>query len=194
MHDHVTSGPVLNHVAISVDADVLDDDGRADLIAFFDAVFGWTEGDNSTETGNPLIIYTGQLRQYLYFLPAAEEFLRAPRLDHIGVEVGSVGGLREIVERARAFKSGDDRVTVIEEEEMVTHGTETDFVLTHAYVGFLLPLLDRAPAPRGPGAPLNGPSPSRTPGLAGCKACPRQWHPVRRRPRRNGPPGRSRCC
>jgi hypothetical protein len=139
--DHLDSGPVLNHVAISVDADVLDDDGRAALIAFFDAVFGWTEGDNSTEVGNPLIVYTGQLRQYLYFLPAADEFLSAPRLDHIGVEVASVAELREIVERARAFGSRDPRVTVIEEDEMVTHGTETDFVLTHAYVGFLLPLL-----------------------------------------------------
>ena len=87
MTDQLTGGPVLNHVAISVDAGVLDDAGRADLIGFFDAVFGWTEGDNSTESGNPLIIYTGRLRQYLYFLPAADEFQRAPHLDHIGVEV-----------------------------------------------------------------------------------------------------------
>ncbi len=140
-HDHLAGGPVLNHVAISVDADVMDDDGRAALVAFFDAVFGWTEGDNSTELGNPLIIYTGQLRQYLYFLPAAGEFLRAPRLDHIGVEVASLAELRGIVGRARAFQAGDDRVTVIDEDEMITHGPRTDFVLTHAYVGFLLPLL-----------------------------------------------------
>ena len=69
----------------------MDEDGRAALVDFFGAVFGWTEGDNSTELGNPLIIYTGQLRQYLYFLPAAGEFLRAPRLDHIGVEVAFAG-------------------------------------------------------------------------------------------------------
>lgn len=141
MTDHLEGGPVLNHVAISVDAGVLDDDGRASLIRFFEAVFGWTEGDNSTEVGNPLIIYTGQLRQYLYFLPATGEFLRAPHLDHIGVEVASVAELRAILERARAFRGRDDRVTLIEEDEMVTHGTDTDFVLTHAYVGFLLPLL-----------------------------------------------------
>ena len=29
MTDHLEGGPVLNHVAISVDAGVLDDDGRA---------------------------------------------------------------------------------------------------------------------------------------------------------------------
>jgi len=141
MTDQSTRGVVLNHVAISVDADVLDDAGRAALIEFFAAVFGWTEGDNSTETGNPLIIYTGELRQYLYFLPSAGEFLRAPRLDHIGVEVASIAELRAILGRARAYQARDDRVTVIEEDEMITHGTATDFVLTHAYVGFLLPLL-----------------------------------------------------
>ena len=141
MTDQSSTGPVLNHVAISVDARVLDDAGRAALVGFFDAVFGWTEGDNSTEVGNPLIIYTGRLRQYLYFLPAADEFLVAPRLDHIGVEVASVTELRAIVDRARAFAARDDRVTVIDEAVMTTHGTHSDFALTHAYVGFLLPLL-----------------------------------------------------
>jgi hypothetical protein len=141
MTDRSTTGPVLNHVAISVDSRVLDDAGRAALIEFFDAVFGWTEGDNSTEVGNPLIIYTGRLRQYLYFLPAASEFLTAPHLDHIGVEVASVTELRAIVDRARAFAARDDRVTVIDEAVMTTHGTTSDFALTHAYVGYLLPLL-----------------------------------------------------
>ena len=61
--------PVINHVAITVDAAVLDEAGRASLLDFFGQVFGWTEGDNSTEQGNPLILYTGELRQYLYLLP-----------------------------------------------------------------------------------------------------------------------------
>ena len=106
MTDQSTTGPVLNHVAISVDARVLDDAGRAALIEFFDAVFGWTEGDNSTEVGNPLIIYTGRLRQYLYFLPAADGFLTAPHLDHIGVEVASVAELRAIVDRPAPSRPG----------------------------------------------------------------------------------------
>jgi hypothetical protein len=51
--------PRINHVAISVDAAVMDDEGREALLDFFSAVFGWVEGDNSTEKGNPLILYTG---------------------------------------------------------------------------------------------------------------------------------------
>jgi hypothetical protein len=141
MSDQVAVRPVINHVAISVDAAILDDAGRASLVDFFGAVFGWSEGDNSTEQGNPLILYTGELRQYLYLLPATDEFLRAPRLDHFGLEIASVGELTDILDRARAFQAKDDRVTIIDVDRMVTHGTASDFTLTHAYVGFLIPLL-----------------------------------------------------
>ncbi len=133
--------PVLNHVAISVDAAVLDDAGRADLLDFFGRVFGWTEGDNSTESGNPLILYTGEMRQFLYLLPAADEFLTAPRLDHFGLEVSSRGELEAIVERAKDYRESDPRVTIIDLDERITHGTSSDYVLTNAYIGFLIPLM-----------------------------------------------------
>jgi hypothetical protein len=133
--------PVINHVAISVDAEVLDQAGRAALLDFFGEVFEWEEGDNSTERGNPLILYTGAMRQYLYLLPAAGDFLRAPRLDHFGLEVASVEELVAILDRAKAYKSKDDRVTVIDVDEMVTHGPTSDYTLTNAYIGFLIPLM-----------------------------------------------------
>jgi hypothetical protein len=124
-----------------VDADVLDESGRAALLDFFGQVFGWTEGDNSTEQGNPLILYTGALRQYLYLLPATDEFIRAPRLDHFGLEIASVDELVAIVDRAKEYRSRDDRVTIIDLDEMVTHGTSSDYTLTNAYIGFLIPLM-----------------------------------------------------
>ena len=141
MTDKSTRGPVLNHVAISVDADVLDQSGRAALLDFFGEVFGWVEGDNSTERGNPLILYTGELRQYLYLLPAADDFLRAPRLDHFGLEIASVDELVAILDRAKAYREKDDRVTIIDLDEMVTHGPTSDYTLTNAYIGFLIPLM-----------------------------------------------------
>jgi hypothetical protein len=141
MTDHRSVRPIINHVAISVDARVLDEAGRRSLVDFFGEVLGWVEGDNSTEQGNPLILYTGELRQYLYLLPADDDFLSAPRLDHFGLEVSSVEELVATVERARSFQARDDRVSIIEVDQMVTHGTISDFTLTHAYVGFLIPLL-----------------------------------------------------
>ena len=133
--------PLINHVAISVDATVLDAPGRAALLDFFGEVFGWTEGDNSTERGNPLILYTGEQRQYLYLLPASDDFLRAPRLDHFGLEVATVDELVAIVDRAKEYRAKDDRVTIIDRDEMVTHGPTSDYTLTNAYIGFLIPLM-----------------------------------------------------
>jgi hypothetical protein len=133
--------PVINHVAISVDAAVLDESGRAALLDFFGEVFGWSEGDNSTERGNPLILYTGAMRQFLYLLPASDDFLRAPRLDHFGLEVASRKELVTILDRAKAYQQRDDRVTIIDLDEMVTHGPTSDYTLTNAYIGFLIPLM-----------------------------------------------------
>ena len=133
-------------MAISVDADVLDDAGRAALLDFFGEVFGWVEGDNSTESGNPLILYTGEMRQYLYLLPASDEFLRAPRLDHFGLEVASVDELVAILDRAKAYRKKDDRVTIIDLDEMVTHGADVGLHPDQRLHRLPDPPDDRAPA------------------------------------------------
>ncbi|HTT86672.1 MAG TPA: hypothetical protein VMF60_04845 [Acidimicrobiales bacterium] len=132
--------PRLNHVAISVDPASMDEAGRALLLDFFGEVLGWTEGDNSTEQGNPLILYTGAPAQFVYLLPA-DPFLVAPALDHFGLQVSTVAELEAIVERARAYQCRDPRVRITDVERRITHGPTHDYVLTSAYVGFVLPLM-----------------------------------------------------
>jgi catechol 2,3-dioxygenase-like lactoylglutathione lyase family enzyme len=132
--------PRLNHVAISVDPSVLDDAGRATVLDFYGEVFGWTEGDNTGEKGNPLILYTGAPAQFVYLLPA-DPFLVAPSLDHFGLEVASVSDLEDLVARARRYQEHDERVEIIDTSERITHGPTHDYVLTSAYIGFLLPLM-----------------------------------------------------
>jgi hypothetical protein len=132
--------PRLNHVAISVDPTVLNDEGRATVLDFYGNVFGWTEGDNTGESGNPLILYTGAPAQFVYLLPA-DPFLVAPSLDHFGLELASETALEEVVDRARAYRDGDPRVRIIDTSQRTTHGPTHDYVLTSAYVGFLLPLM-----------------------------------------------------
>jgi hypothetical protein len=132
--------PRINHVAISVDADLMDEAGRAALLAFFSEVFGWVEGDNSTEKGNPLILYTGTLGQFLYLLPAKDEFMVTPNMDHFGMEVSSMEELNEILERVKAYKAKDDRVRLTDVGAMVTRYGEKQYTLSNAYVWFLLPL------------------------------------------------------
>jgi hypothetical protein len=127
-------------VAISVDADVLNDEGRAALLDFYAEVFGWTEGDNSTETGNPLILVTGAWDQFLYLLPARDEFMVTPNMDHFGMEVASKDSLMEILERIRDYQSKDDRVRISELGTIVTQHDDGEHTLTNVYVKFLIPL------------------------------------------------------
>ena len=132
--------PRINHVAISVDADLMDDAGRAAILDFFSEIFGWTEGDNSTEKGNPLILYTGSLGQFLYLLPAKDEFMVTPNMDHFGLEVSSMEELREILERVKAYKAKDDRVRFTEVGAMTTSYGDKRYTLTNAYIWFVIPL------------------------------------------------------
>ena len=132
--------PRLNHVAISVEPSVLDARGRTDLLAFYGEVFGWTEGDNTGELGDPLILYTGAFGQFIYLL-AATPAMQAPPLDHFGLQVSSLTELDEIVARARRFAERDNRVRVIERSSRTTHGATDDYTLTSAYIGYVLPLM-----------------------------------------------------
>jgi hypothetical protein len=132
--------PRLNHVAISLDPSLLEPDGRAEILDFYGDVFGWTEGDNTGESGNPLILYTGAFGQFVYLLPA-QPFLEAPPMDHFGLQVGTRHELEAIVERAKRRAARDSRVRVTDVDERVTHGPSASYTLTSAYVGFLLPLM-----------------------------------------------------
>jgi hypothetical protein len=132
--------PRLNHVAISLDPSLLDPGGRTEILDFYGDVFGWTEGDNTGESGNPLILYTGAFGQFVYLLPS-QPFLQAPPMDHFGLQVDTREELEAIVERAKGRATHDARVRLVDIEERVTHGPTASYTLTSAYVGFLLPLL-----------------------------------------------------
>ena len=132
--------PTLNHVAITMDAALLDDRGRAELLDFYGDVFGWIEGDNTGEVGNPLILYTGAFGQFVYLLPG-DPYLHAPAMDHFGVQVASLDQLQAIVDKAKARQASDERVTLIDVHARTTQGPTADYTLTSAYIGFVMPLL-----------------------------------------------------
>ena len=132
--------PRLNHVAFTMDRALLDDAGRAEILDFYGEVFGWTEGDSSMEQGNPLILYTGEFAQFVYLLPG-DEPLACPRLDHFGFQVATREELEAIVDRAKARQARDDRVDIIDVKSRLTHGEASEYVLTSAYIGFVLPFM-----------------------------------------------------
>ena len=132
--------PRLNHVALSMSKSVLDDQGRADILEFYGDVFGWSEGDNTGEDGNPLILYTGAPMEFVYLLPS-DEPLSAPALDHFGLQVATRDELVAIVDRAKRRQQHDERVHIIDVHARTTHGPTSDYTLTSAYIGFVLPLM-----------------------------------------------------
>jgi len=132
--------PTLNHVAITMDPAVLDARGREEVLAFYGDVFGWTEGDNTGEAGNPLILYTGAFGQFVYLLPA-DPPLTAPALDHFGMQVDTLDDMHAIVGRAKTRAALDERVRIIDVHSRTTHGPTHNYTLTSAYIGFLLPLM-----------------------------------------------------
>jgi hypothetical protein len=134
-----TFAPRLNHVAMTMPPDRLDEAARTELRDFYGDVFGWFEGDNSGESGNPLILMTGQM-QFVYLLPG-EPALDCPRLDHFGLEVSSVEEIEEIVAKAKAWQEKDDRVQIIDIHARSSEGPRGQYTLTSAYIGFLLPMM-----------------------------------------------------
>jgi len=135
--DVATHRPRLNHVAIPVPSDQLDEQARVEILDFYGAVFGWTEGDNTGERGNPLILYTGEFGEFLYLAPTEDGGGAA--VDHVGMQVATLDELESIVARARERQEADHRVRVSEIGARATHGPSGDYVLSSAYIQFALP-------------------------------------------------------
>jgi hypothetical protein len=140
MSTEASYAPRLNHVAMTMAPESLDDTGRAEIKAFYGDVFGWTEGDNSGESGNPLIMMTGEIMQFVYLLPG-DPALACPTLDHFGLQVSSVDEIEAIVAKAKAWQEKDDRVKIIDVKARESEGPRGDYVLTSAYIGYLLPMM-----------------------------------------------------
>lgn len=130
-------GPAkFNHVAMSMSPDALDEAHRADITAFYSEVFGWEEHPTMTEDRTRLVMGVHSYDQFV-FLIAEDEPMRAPRLDHFGLQVDTVEQLRETLAKAKAYAERDDRVDIID-EDVEDHGV---LKLHNFYVGYLLPMM-----------------------------------------------------
>jgi hypothetical protein len=129
--------PRFNHVAMSLPADALDEQGRADILRFYGEVFGWEELPQLTEDRQRLVMQAYSYEQFV-FLIADDPAMTCPRLDHFGMSVGSSDELDELFARAKAFARGDDRVDIIDKKTEDQHGV----LLLHSfYVRYLLPMM-----------------------------------------------------
>jgi hypothetical protein len=129
--------PRFNHVAMSLPADTLDEQGRADILRFYGEVFGWEELPQLTEDRHRLVMQAYNYEQFV-FLISEDSPMQCPRLDHFGMSVGTMEELDEFFERARKFRENDDRVDLID-KQVENHHNVLD--LHSFYVRYLLPMM-----------------------------------------------------
>ena len=136
-HPFYPSGPPrFNHVAMSLPADLLGQEGRDEICRFFGEVLGFEEMPTMTEDRRRLILGCVHWDQFI-FMVAEDHPMKCPRMDHYGFSVGSLGELQGIQDRAEAFRKGDDRVDLID-----LHVDDQGMVKIHSlYVHYILPMM-----------------------------------------------------
>ncbi len=131
-----TRTPRFNHVAMSLPADLLGEDGRRDIVRFYDEVFGWKELPTETVDRKKLVLSAYTYEQFV-FLIADDPPMVAPRLDHFAMSVDTEQELDDMLARAKAFQARDDRVDIVD-KELTDHGM---LAITSFYVRYLLPMM-----------------------------------------------------
>jgi hypothetical protein len=131
-----TRTPRFNHVAMSVPSELLGEDGRRDLVHFYDEVFGWKELPTETVDGKKLVLSAYTYEQFV-FLIADDPPMACPRLDHFGMSVETEQELDDMLARAKTFRTRDDRVDIVD-REVTDHGV---LAITSFYVRYLLPMM-----------------------------------------------------
>ncbi len=127
--------PSLNHVAMSVDPELLGEEGRQDLTRFFGEVFGFEPYPQLTVDRQRLVFGCLQLEQFI-FLFGQEDHMVAPWMDHYGFSVGTREELQGIEERILEFQKTDSRC-----ELKPIHTDDQNVVILHSlYVRYLLPM------------------------------------------------------
>jgi hypothetical protein len=136
-HPFYPSGhPRFNHVALSLPADLLGEEGRTAICRFFDEVLGFTELPTMTEDGRRLVLSCVHWDQFIY-LVSDDTPMRSPRMDHFGFAVGSLEELHGIADRAKAFRASDERLDLID-----LNADDQKVVTIHSlYLRYILPMM-----------------------------------------------------
>ena len=128
--------PTLNHVALTVPPDALDEPGRRALLRFYGEVFGWDEMPTLTKDRELLVLRAGSNEQFV-FLQASEQPMRCAGSEHFGLSVATVPLLDAILERAQRFRETDPGVELIDRKV----DDFTAVKLHSFYVRYRLPMM-----------------------------------------------------
>ncbi len=97
---YTTRQPRLNHVAMSLTPDKLDERHRTERADFYGDVFGCVDIPMMTVDRHRQVFQVHTIEQFV-FLIADEPPMACPHLDHFGLSVGAESELDDILARAR---------------------------------------------------------------------------------------------
>ena len=133
---YTTRQPRMNHVAMSLAPDNLDDRHRTERADFYGDVLGWVDIPMMTVDRHRQVFQVHTIEQFV-FLIADEPPMACPHLDHFGVSVGAESELDDILARAKAWQARDDRVEIVD-KQVDDHGM---LAITSIYIRYLLPMM-----------------------------------------------------
>lgn len=123
----------FSHLALTVARSMFETPQRAELLSFYDAVFGWVENERLSIEGERIFLRAPTDRQYLT-IRASDDPMRTSGYEHLGVLVESADELQRLHARASTCAPEDDRVEL--EEIQILYGERL-----HSFrVRYLLPL------------------------------------------------------
>ena len=114
----------FSHVAVTVPRDYFNATQRADLLSFYDEVFGWVENKALSIEGERIFLRAPTNRQYLT-IRASDAPMRTSGYEHLGIWVESAEELRRIYERAREYGRRDSRVELSDMETLYSERLQT---------------------------------------------------------------------
>ena len=137
MADVATRPPQFNHVAMSLPADALSEEGRADITRFYSEVFGFEEYDILTKDREQLVLRAYSHEQFV-FLIADDSPRTCPRMDHFGMSVSTMDEFEDLLAKCKAFREHDDRVDLVDRSVEDYYGA---LKLHSFYVRYLFPMM-----------------------------------------------------
>lgn len=127
----------FNHMELTFPRGALDDAARRDIAAFYGEMFGWAAVPVELFGQQNLLLAADDGAQHFILLAEADEPMRAPGYDHLGILCDTREEVDELLERAKRYRDKDDRVQILEFDQDLVQGPVT----VHAfYVRYLLPI------------------------------------------------------
>lgn len=125
----------FNHIALSMPPGSLAEN-RADIEKFYTGVLGAKVFDYAG-VGNYLIIsFDEGFPSQSFVLNEAEDYMKAPGFDHIGLEFDTYEEVDQIMAACKEFKKQDDRLEIQEFPD----GKDDGYKFRARYIKYLLPM------------------------------------------------------